>query len=150
MALLRVFLTKVYETIGGAKTPREAAELWFGHLNKNMTHFVGDGENFADLFRPYSQTPYTPEPGYLLLVGEAGSPSSTGLTVSALRLMGLKAYHFLSPEKGRRAGAVEIDGEWYYHDGNMPLTNVDLPMCVFLAPLTAVENHEYDEHCGYK
>ena len=40
-------------------------------------------EEFADIYRKYSQTPYTPEPGYVLSVGLAGSPSSTGTTVSA-------------------------------------------------------------------
>ena len=142
------FPTTVYKIIGDAGSEREAAERWFGHLNKTMGHFTGGTEDFANLYRPYSQTPYTPEPGYLLIVGEAGSPSSTGLTTSAFRSVGLKAEQFLSPIKGRRTGAVEIDGKRYYHNGNMPLTNVDLPMCVFLAPLNAVENHEYDEHCG--
>ena len=144
------FPTLVYGIVGGAEHQSESAERWFGNLNREVFHFTGDGDDFADLFRPYSQTPYTPEPGYILLVGQAGSPSSTGTTVSAFNLLGLKAEQFLSPEKGRRTGAIEIDGEWKYHDGNMPLTNVELPMCVFLAPLTAVENHEYDEHCGYK
>ena len=144
------FPTLVYGIIGDAENQREAAERWFGNLNREVFHFTGDEEDFADLFRPYSQTPYSPEPGYILMVGEAGSPSSTGTTVSAFNLLGLKAEQFFSPEKGRRTGAVEIDGEWYYHNGNMPLTNVELPMCVFLAPLTAVENHEYDERCGYK
>ena len=144
------FPTKVYEIIGGAKTPREAAEQWFSHINRNLIHFTGDGDDFADLFRPYSQTPYTPEPGYILLVGQAGSPSSTGTTVSAFNLLGLKAYHFLSPEKGRRTGAIEIDGEWKYHDGNWPLslTIVDEP-CLFLQSLQVVENSgsNYDDSC---
>ena len=141
------FPTTVYKIIGDSESEREAAERWFGDLNKTMVHFTGGTEDFANLYRPYSQTPYTPEPGYLLIVGEAGSPSSTGITTSAFRSVGLKAEQFLSPIKGRRTGAVEIDGEWYYHDGNMSLTNVDLPICVFLAPLNAVENQDY-EHCG--
>ena len=144
------FPTMVYERIGGVETPREAAERWFGGINRDLIHFTGDSDDFADLFRSYSQTPYTPEPGYIPLVGEAGSPSSTGLTVSAFNLIGLKSEQFLTPEKGRRTGAVEINGKLFYHNGNMPLTNVSVPMCVFLAPLNAVENHEYDEHCGYK
>ena len=143
------FPTMVYRVIADADSHRDAAERWFAHINRELIHFTGDGENFADLFRPHSQTPYTPEPGYILLVGEAGCPSSTGPTVSALRLLGLKAYHFLSPEKGRRTGAVEIDGQWHYQDGNMPLSQVGVPKCVFFAPLDAVENVQYDEHCGF-
>ncbi len=64
------------------------------------------------------------------------------------RLLGLKAEHFLSPEKGRRAGAVEIDGEWFYHNGNMPLTREVVPdVCLFFQTLEAVEAHEYDYSC---
>ena len=145
--ILKSFPTQVYEIVGGAGSQREAAEWWFGHLNEVMVHFSGGTESFANLYRPYSQTPYTPEPGYLLIVREAGSPSSTGLTTSAFRLLGLKAEQFLSPEKGRRTGAVEIDGKWYFHNGNMPLDRTQWPICVFLVPsVSAVENSNF-EHC---
>ena len=148
------FPTMVYERIGGAKTPREAAERWFGSINRDLKHFTGGTEDFADIYRPYSQTPYTPEPGYILIVGEAGSPSSTGLTVSAFNLIGLKAEQFLSPENGYRTGGVEIDGEWFYHNGNQPLGTLggkkDKPMCLFLAPLQVVENRTWDDYCGFK
>ena len=113
-----------------------------------MTHFTGDREDFANLYRPYSQTPYTPEPGYVLLVGEAGSPSSTGTTVSAFRSLGLKAEQFLSPKNGYRTGAVEIDGEWYYHEGNIVLNVEILPMCVFFVKtLEEIENAWYGPSC---
>ena len=145
---LKSFPTMVYEIVGDAGSEREAVERWFGHLNEVMTHFTGGIEDFANLYRPYSQTPYTPEPGYLLIVREAGSPSSTGLTTSAFRSLGLKAEQFFSPEKGRRTGAVEIDGDWYYHNGNMPLDRTQWPICVFLVPsVSAVENSNF-EHCG--
>ena len=148
---LKSFPTMVYEIVGDAGSEREAAERWFDNFNAVMSHFVGYPEDFADIYRRYSQTPYTPEPGYVLFVGLAGSPSSTGTTVSALRSLGLKAEQFLSPEKGRRTGAVEIDGEWYYHDGNIPLHSDDYEMCVFFAPLKAVEDPSlYYEHCGNK
>ena len=143
------FPTQVYEIVGDAGSEREAAERWFDNFNAVMSHFVGGVEEFADIYRKYSQTPYTPEPGYVLSVGLAGSPSSTGTTVSAFRSIGLKAEQFHSPEKGRRTGAVEIDGEWYYHDGNTPLINRDLPMCFFFAPLNVVEDPRlYEKHCG--
>ena len=148
---VKSFPTQVYEIVGDAGSEREAAERWFDNFNAVMSHFVGYPEDFADIYRKYSQTPYTPEPGYVLSVGLAGSPSSTGTTVSALRSLGLKAEQFLSPEKGRRTGAVEIDGEWYYHNGNIPLHSDDYEMCVFFAPLKAVEDPSlYYEHCGNK
>ena len=145
------FPTQVYEIVGDAGSEREAAERWFDNFNAVMSHFVGGVEDFADIYRPYSQTPYTPEPGYVLSVGLAGSPSSTGTTVSALRSLGLKAEQFFSPEKSRRTGSVEIDGEWYYHDGNTPLHRHDYNMCMFFAPLKVVENPRlYNEHCDNK
>ena len=146
---VKSFQTMVYEIVGGAGSQREAAEWWFGHLNEVMAHFSGGLESFANLYRPYSQTPYTPEPGYLLIVREAGSRSSTGLTTSAFRSLGLKAEQFLSPEKGYRTGAVEIDGEWYFHEGNKPISVGIIPMCVFFTPLDVVESDGYDNHCGY-
>ena len=145
---LKSFPTQVYEIVGDAGSEREAAERWFDNFNAVMSHFIGGAEQFADIYRKYSQTPYTPEPGYVLSVGLAGSPSSTGTTVSALRSLGLKAEQFLSPEKGRRTGAVEIDGEWYYHNGNIPLHGHDYNMCMFFAPLMVVEDPRlYNEHC---
>ena len=145
---LKSFPTQVYEIVGDAGSEREAAERWFDNFNAVMSHFVGGVEDFADIYRPYSQTPYTPEPGYVLSVGLAGSPSSTGTTVSALRSLGLKAEQFLSPEKGRRTGAVEIDGVLCYHDGNWPLTAVDLPLKFFFSNLATVEDPTRDEYCA--
>ena len=144
---IKSFPTMVYEIIGDADSHREAAETWFGHINRELIHFTGDEENFADLFRPYSRTPYTPEPGYTLIVGEGGSPSSTGLTVSAFRLLGLKAEQFFSPEMGYRTGAVEVDGEWYYHDGNSPLSRTELPMCAFFRSLYEIETLDIEPDC---
>ena len=145
---LKSFPTQVYEIVGDAGSEREAAERWFGHLNEVMTHYLGDYEAFANLYRPYSKTPYTPEPGYLLIVKEGGSHSSTGLTTSAFRSLGLKAEQFLSPEKGRRTGAVEIDGVTCYHNGNLPLTTVDLPLKFFFSNLATVEDPTRDEYCA--
>ena len=145
---IKSFPTMAHEIVGDAESEQEAAERWFGHINRELIHFTGDSEDFADLFRPYSRTPYTPEPGYILIVGEGGSPSSTGLTVSAFRLLGLKEEQFLSPEKGRRTGAVEIDGEWWYHNGNMPLTRNIVDPCLFFQTLEAVEERKYDLSCA--
>ena len=60
---VKSFPTQVYEIVGGAGSERKAAERWFGHLNEVMRHYTGGTEDFANLYRPYSQTPYTPKPG---------------------------------------------------------------------------------------
>ena len=145
------FPTTVYKIIGDAGNQREAVERWFDHLNKNMTHFPGDHENFADIYRPYSQTPHTPEPGYLILVGKAGSPSSTGATTSAFRLLGLKAEQFLSHNGGERTGSVELNGHVYFYNGNdlgLVRYTKNMPACAFFRTLEQVEIFEYDTSCG--
>ena len=144
---IKSFPTMVYEIISDADGERDAAERWFGHINRELVHFTGDEDDFANLFRPHSQTPYTPEPGYILIVGEAGSPSSTGLTVSAFRLLGIKAEQLLSPEEGYRTGAVEIDGEWYHHDGNTPLGRRVFPMCAYFLTLYELDTHDINPDC---
>ena len=147
------FPTTVYKIIGDAGSQREAVERWFDHLNKNMTHFPGGTEDFASIYRPYSQTPYTPEPGYLILVGKAGSPSSTGATTSAFRLLGLKAEQFLSPNEGARTGSVELNGNVYFYDGNdlgLVRYTKNMLACAFFRTLEQVEIFEYDTSCGYK
>ena len=145
---VKSFPTMVYEVVGGAENQREAAERWFRHLNKVMQHYTGSKEDGANLYRPYSQTPHNPKPGEVPgIVKEAGSWSSTGLTASAFRSMGIKAEQFLSPEKRRRTGAVEVDGTRYYHNGNASLSPADLPMCFFFATLEQVDNHNYGPDC---
>ena len=59
---VKSFPTIVYEIVGGAENQREAAECWFNHLNKTMTHYTGGSEEFADLYRGISYNPYTPRP----------------------------------------------------------------------------------------
>ena len=146
---VKSFPTMVYEVVGGAEDQREAAERWFGHLNRVMQHYTGSKEDGANLYRPYSQTPHNPKPGEVLgIVKEAGSWSSTGFTTSAFRSLGLKAEQFRSPEKSRRTGAVEVDGKWYYHNGNIPLAVVIVPMCAFFAMLEEVETSNYEPSCG--
>ena len=143
------FPTTVYKIIGNAGNAREAVETWLDYLNKNMKHFIGGTEDFANIYRKYSQTPYTPEQGYLILEEQAGSPSSTGLTTSAFRSLGIKAEQFLSPEYGERTGSVELNVEVYYYNGNdfwHPLTKNLLP-CGLLRTLKQVEYFEYDTSC---
>ena len=140
------FPTTVYKIVGNSGNPREAVETWLDHLNQHMRHFIGGTEDFGNIYRKYSQTPYTPEPGYLILEAQAGSPSSTGLTTSAFRSLGIKADQFYSPESGKRTGSVELDGNVFFYNGNdfwHPLT-VDLLPCGLLRTLRQVEYFEYD------
>ena len=140
------FPTTVYKVVGNSGNPREAVETWLDHLNQHMRHFIGGTEDFGNIYRKYSRTPYTPEPGYLLLEGQAGSPSSTGLTTSAFRSLGIKAEQFYSPEYGERTGSVELNGNVFFYSGNDfwdPLT-VDLLPCGLLRTLRQVEYFEYD------
>ena len=70
---VETFPTTVYKVVGNSGNPREAVETWLDHLNQNMRHFIGGTEDFGNIYRKYSRTPYTPEPGYLILEGQAGS-----------------------------------------------------------------------------
>ena len=140
------FPTTVYKVVGNSGNAKEAVETWLDHLNQHMRHFIGGTEDFGNIYRKYSRTPYTPEPGYLILEGQAGSPSSTGLTTSAFRSLGIKAEQFLSPEYGERTGSVELNGNVFFYNGNDfwdPLT-VDLLPCGLLRTLRQVEYFEYD------
>ena len=140
------FPTTVYKVVGNAGNPREAVETWLDYLNQHMWHFLGGTEDFADIYRKHSQTPYTPEPGYLILEEQAGSPSSTGLTTSAFRSLGIKAEQFLSPEYGERTGSVELNGNVFFYNGNdfWYLLAHDLLPCGLLRTLRQIDYFEYD------
>ena len=69
--------TMVFEMVGDAGTEREAVERVYDHVRKKLVHFTGDLDDFADIFRPHTVTPYSPELGWVLHVGQAGSPSSS-------------------------------------------------------------------------
>ena len=146
------FPTMVYEIVGSVGNERQAVERLFDYLNRVMTHFGGDYENFSNLYRPYSQTPYTPEAGYLLIVREAGSPSSTGLVTSASRLLGIRAEHFLSPNYGYRVGSIRIDGNLLYYEGNslgLATYTKNMPACALIrTTMDQVENFEFDTNCA--
>ena len=140
--------TMVFGMAGDARTEREAVEGVYDYMRKKLIHFSGDLENFANLYRPYSVTPYSPELGWIVHVGEAGSPSASAVVTGALRVLGLKAEQFKSPKKFR-AGSVEVDGETYYYDGNDPMgRNLKKgPICTYFRTLEQVDNQEYDREC---
>ena len=142
------FPAVVYEIVGGASSQREAAELWFSHLNETMSHYTGGKHEFGTNYYAGSQTRYTPKPGELLMRREAGSRASTSLTASAFRLLGIKSKQFFSPVKGRRTAVTEIEGSRYYHEGNLSLAQGIVPMCAFFASLEEVEYLNYEPSCG--
>ena len=84
-------------------------------------------------------------------MGEAGSPSSTGLTTSAFRSVGLKAEQFFSPNEAARTGSVEVGRKVYYYNGNdlgLVRYTENMPSCAFFRTLEQVENFEYDTSCA--
>ncbi|MCY4365176.1 MAG: hypothetical protein OXE17_02960 [Chloroflexi bacterium] len=142
---LESYPTMVFRMTGDARTEREAAEGIFNYTRQNLTHFTGDHDDFAALFRPYTVTPYSPQMGWILYVGEAGSPSSSALLTGAFRVVGLKAEQFQTPRKIRHAGSIEVDGETYYYDGNAVLgqESATAPLCNFFQTLEEVEESIY-------
>ena len=83
--------TMVFEMVGDAGTEREAVERVYDHVRKKLAHFTGDHDDFVDIFRPHTVTPYSPELGWVLYVGQAGSQASSALLTGAFRAIGLKA-----------------------------------------------------------
>ena len=79
--------TMAFGMVGDAGTEREAVENIFDHVRKALTHVTGSGDDLADHFRPYTVTPYAPELGWILYVGEAGSPSSSALLTGTFRVV---------------------------------------------------------------
>ena len=141
--------TMVFEMVGDAGTERQAVENIFDHVRKKLTHFTGDHDDFANIYRPYTVTPYSPELGWVLYTGEAGSQSSSALLTGTFRVVGLKAEQFRTARNKFRAGSVEVDGETYYYDGNNFLgsNSGTFPICVFFRSLEQVEDKEYDSDC---
>ena len=141
--------TMVFEMVGDAGTKREAVENIFDHVRKKLTHFTGDHDDFANIYRPYTVTPYSPELGWVLYTGEAGSQSSSALLTGTFRVVGLKAEQFRTARNKFRAGSVEADGETYYYNGNDILGRVPprLPVCILFRTLDQVEDTKYDLDC---
>ena len=146
---LESYPTMAFGMVGDAGTEREAVERVFDHARKALTHFTGDLDDFANIYRPYTVTPYSPELGWVLHVGEAGSPSSSALLTGAFRAIGLKAEQFLTLKGKFRAGSIEADGETYYYNGNDPMGDKSKagPICTFFRTLDQVDSHKYDWDC---
>ena len=144
--------TMAFGMVGNAGTEREAVERVFDHMREALTHFTGDTDVFVNIYRPHTVTPYSPELGWVLYVGEAGSPSSSALLTGTFRAVGLKAEQFTTPKNKVRAGSVEADEIVYYYDGNDFLGSDSLttPLCVYLSGrdnLKWIEDQKYDLGC---
>ena len=147
--------TMVFGMVGNAEGEREAVEQLYDYMRKGLSHFTGDFEAFREFFAAHSVTPYSPELGWIVYVGEAGSQSSSGTVTGALRVLGLKAEQFTTGALNIHAGSVEADGVWYYYDGNDPMALIVVDgivkphpnLCDFFRTLEQVENQEYELTC---
>ena len=142
--------TMAFEAVADAKTETGALENIFDYMRKKLTHFTGDLDDFANIYRPYTVTPYSPELGWVLHTGEAGSPSSSAVATGLSRAVGLPAEQFKSAKKKWNVGYIVADGFGHHNDGNIflgrEIETVDL--CVLLhRTLEQVENREYDLDC---
>ena len=135
--------TMVFGMVGNVDSETERVEHVYDYMRKNLIHDTGDHDAAANLFRPYTVTPYSPELGWILEVGEAGSPSSSAAITGAFRAIGLPAEQFPSPISKFRAGSVEADGKIYYYNGNdfLGSTATNFPLCVFFRTLEQVDNY---------
>ena len=142
--------TMSFGMVGNVKNEKQAVERVYDYMRKKLTHFTGNEENFADIYRPYTSTPYSPPLGLVVEVGQAGSPSSSAAITGVFRVLGLPAEQFLTRRNIRRASSVKADGQTYYYNGNdFPGRKAakTAPVCVFFRTLDQVEDHEYDRNC---
>ena len=141
--------TMAFEMVGDAGTERQAVENIFDHVRKALTHFTGDHDDFANIYRPYTVTPYSPELGWVLYTGEAGSQSSAALLTGAFRAIGLKAEQFKTTRSIFNAGSVEADGETYYYNGNdfLGSDSDTAPLCFFFRTLEQVDSYTGNLDC---
>ncbi len=146
---LQSYPTLSFSMVGNVNSERQPVERIYDYMRKNLIHDTGGNDEIVKLFRPYTTTPYAPELGWILYVGEAGSPSSSAVITGAFRSIGLKAEQFRTARMKFRAGFVEADGETYYYNGNDILGRVPprIPVCVLFRSLDQVENNEYNLDC---
>ena len=146
---LESYPTMAFKMAGDAATERQAVERVYDYMRFRMKHFTGDLDDFANIYRPYTVTPYAPELGWVVYVGEAGSPSSAAVITGAFRALGLKAEQFRTPKRERNAGSVEADGETYYYNGNdFFRVRRPRPVCIlFKQELDHVDDNVYDVNC---
>ena len=118
---LESYPTVAFRMAGHATTEREAVEGVYDYMRFKLKHFTGNTEEgWFPLYEPYTVTPFSPEPGWILYVGEAGSGSTSGVIAGALRALGIKAQDMNERQDTFYiTGSVEIDGEIYYHNGNV-------------------------------
>ena len=129
---LESYPTVAFRMAGHATTEQQAVEEVFDYVRFRLKHFTGNTEEgWFPLYQPYTVTPFSPEPGWILYVGEAGSGSVSGLVAGTLRALGIKAEE--NNERGGRfyiTGAVEINGETFYHNGNHFFGDIG-DVCIF-------------------
>ena len=75
----QTYPTLVFSMVGNMATEREAVERVYDYMRTNLIHVTGNRDDLANLFRSHTTTPYSPELGWILYVGEAGGPSSSAV-----------------------------------------------------------------------
>ena len=135
--------TMAFEAVADAKTQRGALGGIFDYARKKMKHFTGDHDDFVDIYRPYTTTPFSPELGWVIYTGEAGSQSSSSAVTGLSRAVGFLAEQFRTLKNKFRAGSVEADGKTYYYNGNdfLGSSSKTGPTCRFFQSLEQVENY---------
>ena len=147
---LESYPTMAFGMVRNARSEREAVERVFDYMRTNLVHVTGDHDDLANHYRPHSVTPYSPELGWILYVGEAGSGSTAGAITGAFRALGLKAEQFKTPRKLRRAGLVEAEGRTGYYNGNDFLGEYVkfAPLCLLLdRTLEQIEDTQFNMDC---
>ena len=143
------FPTMAFEMVADAKTETGAVKGVFGYMIKKLKHVTGDHDDLANIYRPYTVTPYSPELGWVLYIGEIGSPSSSAVATGLSRAVGLPAEQFRTPKNKFNAGFVEADGFRHHYNGNSLGGGGEIiHLCVLLHQTADnVENREYDLDC---
>ena len=134
--------TMAFGMVGNVKNEKQAVERVYDYMRKKLTHFTGGHDDFADIYSPYTTIPYAPQLGWIVEVGQAGSPSASAAITGVFRVLGLPAEQFQTPIKKRNAFSVEVDGVTYGGDGNSLLGTYlkSKPIDCFFRPIDEVEN----------
>ena len=141
--------TMAFAMVGNVNFERQAVERVYEYMWTEMIHFTGNiDEGFKPLYSPHTTTPYAPELGWILYVGQAGSPSSSGLVTGTFRALGLKAEQFRTERFIYRAGCVEADGDRYCYNGNDFLGRNPDPekLCLLFRNLVQIDHFRGDFH----
>ena len=139
--------TMAFSMVDNMDSERQVVERIYDYMRFRMQHFTGDANVHVAMHRPFTSTPYSPQLGWIVYVGQAGSPTSAGVMTGTFRALGLKAEQFKTIRGRVNAGSVEADGETYYYNGNDFLGWPTVPLCRHFRTLEQVENFRGQPEC---